>query len=458
MFSDDIRFKSLSLKNGQIYVERLKDGTLSFDILKGSGNESTGSPGLHFNKIVLTNMDLRYKDALVKQDYNLQFIDGEITGKYAEAQIALELNSEVVFSAVRIGNDSYLNGVKGTASGEITIDLNAQSYVFHELNLLFGDLHYEVNGSFRDAGDHQFVDIVLNQSEGDVSTFLALLPPEFLRSIPVKSTHGAFAAEGVIKGRISKSENPHIHFDMRLEDTHIASKRGLGELRNVRIQGSIDNGSARSLRSTILSLPSIEGKAYGQKFEAAVTLRDFSDPELQCAFEGSLPAGFVLDYAGLSDFAEEISGTMHFSDISIAPVRIERADFTDIGQIAGRCTLGNIVCKTSTTKYEIPDGLLTLSKDTLHVSDLRLSIDKDDIAVEGWIAHLGDALEGEDPAYLRYQLAIEAGTVHLTKWIPGLADQNNAEQLPQAKPASYNTSSLVRLPEGGFTIKAEELH
>ena len=455
-FSDEIRFRRLSLKNGEVYVERLKDGTLSLDILKSSDRKETVEPVLHFNKISLENVGIEYLDPTLDQEYQLHFLVGNITGTYASQLLKFDLSGEVVYDHARIQKSVYLNGMKGNASGRIALDLDDQLYTFEDLRLEIGDLRYEINGNVHGTDDAQNIDLVVKQTDGDLHSFLALLPTAYRKDLPFSKVSGAFITEGFIKGRLNRSENPHVHFDLQLDDASIESRHGSGSLHDLEIYGAFDNGAFRRLRSASIDFPVIKGNAYGQKFDASLSVTDFTDPLLQCTFEGSLPATFILDYIGKPDVIKTASGSLHFTDVAIGPLRLNEMDFTDLQHFEGRCTLGNLEVRTAAAHYQIHDGILILAQDTLNVSGVKMKLDHDEILVDGWLAELGDALESNDPAYLRYAVNLKAGSLNISKWIPGIAASTAHEIQARARPVSLHTSTPLRLPEGEIMLIADQ--
>ncbi len=456
LFSDHIRFRRLSLKDGELQIVRLADGTLSLDILKDNGSSGSGGPALHFHKIELNNIGIQYHDKAAKQEYSVLFNEGTVTASYGNQNLHFEIDCDVKYEYVRIDKSTYLNGVTGSIEGNVNLDLNDDLYSFEELVLQIGKQRYDINGSVRGEEDAQHIDIAIDQRSGELSSFIEILPAEYRKDLPFSNASGKFTAQGKIEGRMNSKENPYIAFDIQVEAAEMESLHRKGTIRNIHFNGSFDNGTSRRLSSSTLDLPVINGKAYGQKFEASLKLTDLNDPTLECTFDGSLPAEFVLDYMGDEKSSSEISGAVHFSDVAIGPVRLDGADFTDIKQCRGRCTLGNVVIKTPNGTYKIPDGILTLAEDTLKIAALQLQLDKDEASVNGWIAELGDALEGNDPAYLRYDLSLNSKSLNLTKWIPELSYHRPTERQAQIKPVSNKTYAPLRLPQGTMTMSSDQ--
>lgn len=457
-FSDEIRFKSLSLKEGVIHIERLKDGTLSLAVLDSTGQSETTGPGLHFNKVTLENVAIQYSDPKADQEYHIYFHEGLLTGSFEHQLLEFDISGDVRYDKARISKMVYLNGAEGNLKGNIALDLDHQLYTFEELALAIGEQDYEVDGTVRVVENHQNIDLVIRQTEGDMRSFLSLLPASYRKDLPFKQFEGAFTAEGFIKGRLNSVESPHIHFDLQLDDASLESPHAKGTIHDIAIHGAIDNGAFRRLSSAQLDLPVIKGKAYGQKFDASLQVTDFTDPVFTGTFDGSLPASFLLDYTGAIDSVQKISGAMHFSDVHIGPLRVEQMDFTDVRLFRGRCVLANIELTKGKARYQIPDGVLDMTGDSMHISDLTLKMDRDEIRFNGWLMEIGDAMEGNDMAYLRYDLALKAGSVHLSKWIPSLATGAPQEMQPQVRPVSLTTTSVVRLPEGTLTFSADEIY
>ena len=455
IFSDDIRFQKLSLINGTIRIERLKDGSLSLNILDSKGEQKNPGPALHFNKIALENVSILYVDQTAQQEYLLHFSNGTINGSYDKQLLTFDVSGDVIYDHVRIDKLVYLNGLKGSISGKIALDLADELYTFDGLRLSIGDLRYDINGTVRGMEKAQNLELTIKQTEGDLETFLSLLPSAYRNELPFSKMQGNFTADGFIKGRMSRSENPHVHFDLSTDDAQFVSTHGKGSIDDVRISGAFDNGDARNMRTAQLDLTHIKGKAYGQKFEASLNLTDFEDFILHSTFNGSLPATFVLDYTDVSKTIEKISGALHFSDVEIGPVRISQMDFTDVAHLEGRCTVANLVLQTPKAIYKIPDGTLELQKDTLQIAGLKLALDDDTVTVNGWLTDLGNSLEANDAGYLQYNVRCEATSLNISKWLPNMTAQSGTSAEPLARPVALKTTGPVRLPKGSWELNAE---
>lgn len=454
IFSDALTFRTLTLKDGEIAVHRLPDGKLSLDILKETNGEGSGQ-GLSIQKLALHNVAVSYTDAQAKQSYQLHVEDGALTGHYAHHVMHCALRLKTQDTYAQLGPDTYLNGAACNIDGNLELNFAEQLYTFSHTGLQFDKQTYTLNGTVRDAEDHRYLDLEIAQTGGSISAFLHLLPAAYRKEVQFRSVEGAFKAQGYIRGRMNSTENPHVHFDIAIHDGQLVPQTGSEALRDIQTSLSIDNGAQRNLRSTTVHASGIRGRAAGKSIQGSLDIADLHDPVFACAIEGSVPAAFLLPYTALQDKVREASGLLHLRDVRIGPLHMGRMDLTDVSDMHGTCMLDNITLRTTHGTYRLTKGTLTLDRDTLRIQKTEVHLDRESIRIEGWLAGLGYTLQSGDPAYLRYDLDAQSGSVDFTRWFPDLA-HSSAHPVPKAQPVSSRTSAPMRLPEGQLKFTTEQ--
>jgi len=450
--SGDLQIRRISLSDGEISVGMLKDGTLSLEVTKPGDQQGAQATQLAFHRIDLKNILMHYDDPNSDSEFAVRFVEGSVKGAYRYSQLELDLHGDVIHERVRFGNDVFLNGAKGKLSGHLDLNFGNKLYAFEDVAIDIGAQSYTLEGSIRDAGDHQYVDLAVAQTKGQFGSFLTILPARYRSEIPFSDVQGAISAVGTIRGRMNAEENPHLHFDFQVRNASLTSRSGMGSLEDLDISGVFDNGAFRRLQSSNVDLPLISGKTRGQDFTAAVEIKDFSDPVVTGNFNGSLPADFVLDYAGMDEI-KDATGTLHFSDVEVRPLRLSSANLTDIGQIRGQCKIDGLTVHAQSVMFTLMSGDLSLDQDTLRIRDLKVLSGEDNILLSGWIGELGDALQSGDPAYLRYGLDLNASTLNINTWMPGVA-RRSMDHEAKVIPVADKFAVPLRMPEGTMNIKA----
>jgi hypothetical protein len=450
--SGDVQIRRISLSDGEISVRMLKDGTLSLEVTKPSDQQGGQAAQLAFHRIDLKNILMHYDDPNSDSEFAVRFVEGSVKGAYRYNRLKLDLQGDVIHERVRFGKDVFLNGAKGKLSGHLDLNFGDKLYEFEDVAIDIGAQSYTLEGNIRDAGEHQYVDLLVEQTKGQFGSFLTILPARYRSEIPFTDVQGTISAAGTIRGRMSAEENPHLHFDFIVKNASVKSRNGMGSLEDLDITGVFDNGAMRRMQSSIIELPLISGKTRGQDLKAALVIKDLSDPVLTCNFDGSIPANFVMDYAGLEEI-KEATGTLHFNDVRIGPLRLSNTNLTDVSAIHGTCSFDDVSLVADKTRFLLKSGSVVLDRDTMTISDLALSTDADQMKLTGWVSGIGDALQSGDPAYLRYDIAGDAAKLNIGTWVP--EESANAQtREPRIVPVSSKISVPLRMPEGALHLNA----
>lgn len=454
---EHLNIRTLWIKGATIEIRHLSDNSWNYQIASGKGSDQSKSNfSFNINKAVLENVHIIYLDHTNEQHYASFIREGVISGRFTPGSLNLDLDLTMKSELLSFSSLSFCKGRDIEIKGQLYSDKDAGLVTLEDFRLQIPQTRIKLDGRIHQMEGHQAIDLTIDAENKDIGALVACLPQQWQTQLQGYELQGGISSKGRVSGRISPKENPSVNFTYQIEDGKLASKSLKLAVYGIHGEGTFVNGPGRNLSTSTVEIRKLKGKFEGKQFSGEVKIRDLNDPRLTSSLEGSVPFAlfFPEKFAAL-----EPSGQLLFHNFTVNDLWLSQFNFTDLGKIAATAEVKNLSFKLLEEEFKIEDGRIINKGDSLFFESLSLVHGKTEGEVSGWLHNLGDALEGQDAAYLQYSTTASLQTLDLGAYmqtIPLFATEGSG-QSPAAEQVNYNNSAGIRrLPQGEIQLTVKE--
>lgn len=437
LFGDQIKVRSVRIRDGALRVIVNAKGQSNTDIFKES--KKTTQPATESNlrlaleNAELNNMAVLYDNKLTRQLAELLVNQVNMAGNFSAQQF--NLSSQADFKVYRIDSDSsrYLAGEKVQYDAVLAVDLKKGLYDFQRMELNVGGNAFAVDGIAVTKPDFTDLNLKLVSQEGDISMIANLLPGEYHQYFNDFQSTGAYSCSGTVKGRLSKTENPAVSFQVALRDGKVSSDKLQSPLRNVSFSArynALPDGSG------IFEIADFKGDFGGQAFGFNLKISDLNNPLVEFHCNGTLPLDATY---GLFDNAEITSGD-GFVRINSLSVLGRYADMSSMNRIGNVNAGGEIQFDKAELTYNkvllsIPSGMFRLKDNVFNIDSILLRAGRSDFALTGSAKNLlpvlfADSLNTAD-ALLEFSARMYTNALYVDELLGMFTVQETASEVGQ---------------------------
>lgn len=384
LFGDRIKIHTVRIRDGAIRVVVNAQGKSNTDIFKETKpaqpqTESNLQLGLEHAE--LQNITILYDNKPARQTAELMAKQVDLAGNFSSKQYNLSTQAEL--KIIRIDSDSsrYLAGETVRYDAVLAVDVKKGLYDVQRMELSIGGNTFSVDGIAVAQADYTDLNLKLTSQEGDISMIANLLPGEYHQYFRDFQSTGAYACSGTLKGRVSKTDNPAIGFEVALRDGKVSSEKLQSPLRDVSFRARYN---ARPDGSGEFEIADFKGNFGGQPFEFNLKITDLNDPTVDFHCNGVVP----LDGAyGLfnDDAIRSGDGKLYLQNLNIQG---KYADMTSMSRIGNVTASGEIRFEDAELMYnKVPmimrQGVLRVQDNVFYADSLNMIVGRSDFALDG---------------------------------------------------------------------------
>ncbi|MEI6412435.1 MAG: AsmA family protein, partial [Bacteroidota bacterium] len=289
LFGDQIKIHTVRIRDGAIRMVINAQGKTNTDIFKETKpaqpqTESKLQLGLEHAE--LQNMAVLYDNKPAKQTAELIVKQVNIAGNFSSKQYNLSTQAEL--KIIRIDTDSsrYLAGETVRYDAVLAVDVKKGLYDVQRMELSIGGNTFSVDGIAVMQTDFTDLNLKLTSQEGDISMIANLLPGQYHQYFRDFQSTGAYSCSGTLKGRVSKTDNPAIGFEVALRDGKVSSDKLQSPLRDVSFRARYN---ARPDGSGEFEIADFKGNFGGQPLGFNLKITNLNDPTVDFHCNGVIP-------------------------------------------------------------------------------------------------------------------------------------------------------------------------
>ncbi len=389
LFGASLDVKSVAIRNGAINIQIDKQGKGNYDIFKESAKTARSDPKEEGTKIDLESADLKnieiiYEDESERQTIWANVENARATGRFSSKKFTLRSQAALRTHFIEMDSTRYLVGQNVGYSADVLVNLEEGVYDLQKVDLNLGNNVFEADGRVETWEEGPYFDLFFTCKQGDLSSFIALLPEQYLASLADFTSRGNFEFKAVIKGQSKKGLNPEIRAEVSLQNGQIESPRMQTPLKDVSFTAKFTNGKFRTDDSSIFEIENLKGYFNRELFEMRLRVENLEDPHLDFAADGVVPMAALYGLSGNPKITEgageiEIKNLLlkgRYKDM-LATGTIQRV------QAGGEVEFDDVSLVVNEEKMMIDRGKLLLSGDTLSVPEFELNGAGSDIFFRG---------------------------------------------------------------------------
>ncbi len=390
LFSSSLDVKSVVISDGALAIQIGKNGKVNYDIFKESQTTSRNAEAdtkdvqINLEQAQLRDMELIYEDQSTEQTIFADIKKATFAGAFSSKKFTLKSKADIRFNFVEMDAIRYLAGQTVSYNADLLVDLTEGLYDLQKVEVTLGENVFEVDGTVETWEDGPYFDLFFTCKKGNLSSFIALLPEQYLKLLSDFTSRGDFVFKAAIKGQSTPRLMPEIRAEVSLQNGRIESPRMADPLKDVSFTARFTNGKYRADDSSIFEIENLKGYFNRELFEMRLRVENIDDPWVDFQADGVVPM-------------ESLYGLLNNPKITDGQGEIEVKDFVLKGryndmvtpqgmnqvQASGELEFDDAALTINEEKMVIDRGRLLLSGDTLSVPEFELNGAGSDISFKG---------------------------------------------------------------------------
>ncbi len=391
---DEIKVKTISIDNPNIYAMVLADTTANWDIAKASDEEvveeesgEATSFKLGLKEFTIKNANIVYIDETMDLSTSIKGFHFTLSGDMTEDVTDLVTHTVVDTLNLEMESINYFKQANIEADATIKADLANSKYTFTENEFRINELVLGLDGwlaMFEDKDDID-MDLKFGAKQTEFKNILSLVPAVFMTEFASVKTAGKLQLDGYAKGTFTETALPAFGLDLKVADAMFKYPDLPKSVNNIQVDLHVDNPGG-SEDNTFVNLKRFYMELAGNPVDMNMKVRTpVSDPDI----DGGMKA--KINLASLKDVmpteGDDLNGNIT-SDIrlkgKVSALEQERyEDFTAEGQFI----ILDMLYKSDSLPYDVnlKQMYLNFSPEFVELAAFESQIGKSDINANGKI-------------------------------------------------------------------------
>lgn len=408
-------FTSISVRDGSLNLYTDEMGRTNYDLSAGSDTAGSKGININLNRIILQNVKFLYKDLRAGLLIKGKFRDSRFKSKIRNENIDFNGVSETdidLFSLKKIN-------ITHTVPMNIDIGLNKNNKgtFFRKTTFGIGDWNFILDGFV--ASDN-YIDLTVNGDNIDISGIPEILPEQYKKAASDFIPSGRLKFESTIKGKSTRTEDPHYDIKASLDNARIASKRSDLEVERISFEASYSNGSGNSRATSTLDIGGFSARFGSTDYSGSFLLSDFTNPRAELQFRGRVLPAEIAEFLNLKNIGRA-SGSIDL-DLNFKgnPGKKKSFRFRDVFNLNSQSKLSfnsvGFEIKNRKTEVKEANGIIVL-KETSSEGNLSLMLNNQKLSMSGTLDNLPGWLAG-NAVILKGNATFEAGSLEPESLMP----------------------------------------
>jgi len=387
--------RRLDIDGPKIHLITFADGRANYDILPNGDldeapdlEEEGDSPGVDFSLRAyrITNGHLIYDDRMNTTYAELKEFNHSGSGNFAEDIFDWSSSTQIGATSVNYGGVGYLRSVPLNWDLELGVDL--QQNVLHILqnDLSLSELKLDLSGLVRfPENDNLYLDLVLNAPGNEFRELFSVLPIATLADLDELEAAGEFGLNAEVKGEFDEENElyPPFVFTAMIQEGMVRYPAMELPLEAINLDLNVQSPEP-DLDAMTVDLSTFSFSASNNPFSGSLFVSTpISDPTIRSNLNGILDLGVIsqiFPVEGMEELAGRISAAL---DANFAMSQVDAEAWDDM-DFSGEFSFNNIVSRMEgMPAIEVPEGGLSLNKNSSRIAKTVLKIGSSDLELEG---------------------------------------------------------------------------
>jgi len=429
--SDAIRgvydIERIGAKEGILNLYSDKAGRVNYEISAPDYKKEEEDFSINLEKIYLTDIESHYNNLATKLIINGSIKNGQIKSRISGNDIDFSTEADLEIRSFKLYNVHITRTIN--AGLDLSIKSNSKGVLFRKGTLKIENYDFTLDG-FISSDD--ILDLNVTGNNVDISSVKSYMPEKYYDYISKYDPSGILIINSKIKGKLSRTSNPHIEINCILNKGRITyGKSDLG-VDNLSFAGHFTNGSRNSPETSSVGIRDLKISLGSADYTGSFSMAGLNDPLVNLKFTGRLFPGELKEFFDLNDITS--AGGSADLELRLKNAKWPGNNFTldsfiDLKPEADILFNSlNLGFKNDSVLFKEVKGLVELS-DALRTTDLQLNYNGQKINVSGEFRNLPEWISGR-AVYL-----IAKADVSFNRLIPELYLKNTSEESSDHKTA-----------------------
>lgn len=376
--------KKIKIDDVVVKIRIDKNGKDNYHFWKPSSDTSVTAFSFDLEKIVLTNVQLYYKDQKAGQKMDVLINKSTLSGKFSNSNYSLETVSDLFVNHLEMEGSTFLRKKKIHAELALDVDNAMPSYKIKDGKIKIENLLFEVFGNVINAGKEPIVNFGIKGKDMDIRSVLSLIPNKYKGIINDYESTGEFYFDATIKGSFTKDQTPEINADFGIKYADITQVKDNIVLHNVNLKGRYSSGNNGSAEGSFLELIPFSATIDQGAVSGELSLHNLNNPSVSAKIKADISLEKLQAFVKI-DTIETISGQLKID----ASFKGEGKEFNTVNyqnvitsgvlSIAGM----NIKLKNNALTFANINGDFTFDNNDLSVNTLTGNVSNSDFELRG---------------------------------------------------------------------------
>ena len=376
--------KKIKVDDVVLNIQIDRKGNDNYHFWKSSTDTSVTAFSFALEKIVLTNVQLYYKNDKARHNMDVLVKKSTLSGKFSNSTYSMETASDLFIGHFETEGSSYIRNKNIHAELAFNVDNTLPSYKIKDGKIKIENLLFEVVGSVINAGKEPIVNFGIRGKDMDIKSVLALIPNQYKSKINEYESTGEFYFDARIRGSLSGGKIPEITAAFGIKNAEITQVKDNIVLHNVNLKGRYSNGNKGDQEGSLLELIPFSAAIDQGTVSGELSFYNLNNPSVLAKIKADISLEKLHAFVKI-DTIETISGQL----IIDASFKGEGKAFNTVDyqnvMASGVLTIAgmNVKLKNNALIFANINGDFTFDNKDLTVNILTGSVSSSDFELKG---------------------------------------------------------------------------
>lgn len=283
--------RNIIVSNGKLSVLIPEQGKPNYLILR-EGDDDSEAVSFALRKVVVSNVDLEYRDRKNNIDINLYCKRAVFRGNFSADEYKLRTTGNIRINQLRVGSDRFFSGQEAVIDLVMDIDNRRDLYTIRKGNLDVEGLPFVVSGKVLNVTGRESIELDIEGKRMKIAHLLDLLPEDYSFVKKEYSPSGSISFGGSVSGSYAGKNIPVVEFAFGIDDGTVMHKStglkltGIKFMADYSYSDAVNDLSIRNF-SALLGDGSING---------SLSMKDLKSPEIMTELLADLSVADLLAF------------------------------------------------------------------------------------------------------------------------------------------------------------------
>ncbi|HBC77391.1 MAG TPA: hypothetical protein DCZ51_02110 [Bacteroidales bacterium] len=386
-------FTKISVRSGKLNLYTDTSGHYNYDISKNDDKtDGADNVKLNLNRINLSDIGFVYNDRRVDLIIGGIFKDGQLRSKIRGNNIDFSGKSKVNFELFRLGSFSIRQSI--AAELEVGLNQNEKGTFFKKSTMRIENWDFVLTGFV--AADN-YLDLNVAADNIDISKITRFLPEKYSKAASAYHPSGILKFNWTIKGKPTKTEDPHYDIAFSLKNAHIDNSGSDLKIDRFSFDGAYTNGAKNRPLTSSFSVTNFTTRLGSADYTGSFSVSDFTNPRTEFVFKGKLIPAELREFLNLKNVSSA-GGTIDLNlRFSGRPGKKDSYRFSDVFNLDSKSEVifHSVGLSLENRQLDIRDATGSfVINESATTDNFRLTLNKQKISFSGKFVNFPGWLSG----------------------------------------------------------------